>query len=35
MTVRTMQCDRFLDAQIRAAHRHGREELPDVVAAGY
>ena len=34
-TVRTMQCDHFLDIQIRDAHRHGREDLPDVVAAGY
>lgn len=34
-TVRTMQCDRFLDVQIRDAHRQGREDLPDVVAAGY
>lgn len=34
-TVRTMQCDRFLDVRIRDAHRQGREDLPDVVAAGY
>ena len=34
-TVRTMQCDRFVDVQIRDAHRQGREDLPDVVAAGY
>ena len=34
-TVRTMQCDRFVDIQIRDAHRQGREDLPDVVAAGY
>jgi imidazolonepropionase-like amidohydrolase len=30
-----MQCDRFVDVQIRDAHRQGREDLPDVVAAGY
>ena len=34
-TVRTMQCDRFVDVQIRDAHRQGREDLPDVIAAGY
>ena len=34
-TVRTMQCDRFVDVRIRDAHRQGREDLPDVVAAGY
>jgi imidazolonepropionase-like amidohydrolase len=34
-TVRTMQCDRFVDVQVRDAHRQGRADLPDVVAAGY
>jgi imidazolonepropionase-like amidohydrolase len=34
-TVRTMQCDHFVDVQIRDAHRQGREDLPDVVTAGY
>ena len=34
-TVRTMQCDCFVDVRIRDAHRQGREDLPDVVAAGY
>ena len=34
-TVRTMQCDHFLDLQIREAHRGGQKDLPDVVAAGY
>src|SRR5215203_4066258 len=34
-TVRTMQCDHFLDIQIRDAHRRGQKDLPDVIAAGY
>ncbi|HEY0679004.1 MAG TPA: amidohydrolase family protein [Chitinophagaceae bacterium] len=34
-TVRTMHCDRFLDIQIREAHRSGQRDLPDVIAAGY
>ena len=34
-TVRTMQCDHFLDIQIRDAHRQGHRDLPDVIAAGY
>jgi imidazolonepropionase-like amidohydrolase len=34
-TVRTMHVARFLDVEIRDAHRRGDETLPDVVAAGY
>jgi imidazolonepropionase-like amidohydrolase len=34
-TVRTMQCDHFVDVRIRDAHRQGQKDLPDVVAAGY
>ena len=34
-TVRTMQCDHFIDIAIRDAHRKGQADLPDVVAAGY
>ena len=34
-TVRTMHVERFLDIQIREAHRLGDPSLPDVVAAGY
>ena len=34
-TVRTMHCEKFLDIEIREAHRQGQRELPEVVAGGY
>jgi imidazolonepropionase-like amidohydrolase len=34
-TVRTMQCDHFIDLSIRDAHRKGQADLPDIIAAGY
>lgn len=34
-TARTMQCDKFIDIAIRDAHKLGRFDLPDIIAAGY
>lgn len=34
-TARTMQCDHFLDIEIKDAHQKGRADLPHIVATGY
>jgi imidazolonepropionase-like amidohydrolase len=34
-TARTMAADHFIDIEIRDAHRRGRSDIPEVLAAGY
>jgi imidazolonepropionase-like amidohydrolase len=34
-TGRTMAADHFIDVEIRDAHRRGRTDIPEVIAAGY
>ena len=34
-TGRTMAADHFIDIEIRDAHRQGRTDIPEVIAAGY
>ncbi|HEY5824502.1 MAG TPA: amidohydrolase family protein [Cyclobacteriaceae bacterium] len=34
-SARTMNCSYFIDVEIRDAHRKGRMDLPEIVAAGY
>ena len=34
-TARTMGIDHFIDIEIRDAHRHGRADIPEVLAPGY
>ncbi len=34
-TARTMAADHFIDIEIRDAHRRGRSNIPEVLAAGY
>lgn len=34
-TARTMAADHFIDIEIREAHKRGRSDIPEVLAAGY